>query len=69
MVEIRELVIQARLLEEDGPGTGYTKSVQSDNTEDTPELQVADPDPKWVQKIVETCLREMQERWAEKSLR
>jgi hypothetical protein len=69
MVEIRELVIQARLREEDGPGTGDTRSAQSVNTDETPELQVADPDPKWIQKIVEICLREMQERWTEKSMR
>ena len=69
MVEIRELVIQARLREdaEVGPeGSTPQKEGSEDGDEDK---GASPPDPEWVQKIVDRCLYEVQAWWREKNLR
>lgn len=70
MVEIRELVIQARL-REDVAGEPAVISLQKDldEADEAEEMTAPPPDPEWVQKIVERCLYEVQAWWREKNLR
>lgn len=69
MVEIRELVIQARLREdaETGPDVSQRHS-DKDAGEDQDNASLP-PDPEWVQKIVDRCLYEVQAWWREKNMR
>jgi Family of unknown function (DUF5908) len=69
MVEIRELVIQARLREdaEAGPDGSKPKKEGEEGEED--DTSAPPPDPEWVQKIVDRCLYEVQAWWREKNLR
>lgn len=75
-VEIRELVIQARLQESGASGMSEVQrsgsvaqrnKTEAEDAEAVPEVTA--PDPEWIEQIVERCLQRMEARLAEKSLR
>ena len=69
MIEIRELVIQARLREdaEVGPdGSTPQKEETKPREKDEATLQ---SDSEMIQKIVDRCLHEVQTWWRDKNLR
>ena len=75
-VEIRELVIQARLQESGTSGMSDaqrpTSVVQRNKTgaEDAEEvLESPAPYPEWMEQLVERCLQRMEARLAEKFIR
>lgn len=69
-VEIREIVIQAKVQDNSGAGES-SKPVQLA----APDIQLqedgnqATPDPEWIQKIVEICMAEMKTWMTENSIR
>lgn len=70
-VEIRELVIQAKLLE-DEPGNGAPVLQQASAMPDDSDLHDrSDPadDPEWMEKVVEQCMLRLKEWLTEKSMR
>ena len=75
-VEIRELVIQARLQDAGGFGSAQgldaRPAIQRNNTEAEPGEEgpePTEPDAEWVERLVEKCLLRLEARLAEKSLR
>lgn len=71
-VEIRELVIQARLQESEGAGadSALNNSVISRKEATQPEASAStEPDAEWVDIMVEKCMLRLREWLAEKSMR
>jgi Family of unknown function (DUF5908) len=71
-VEIRELVIQARLQESDA--TGLDKAAKAalgadGATEESASERSFEPDEEWMEQLVERCVLRLREWMAEKSLR
>jgi hypothetical protein len=72
-VEIREIVIQAKVSDKSGAeGSGYSSNTAQLTLEDT-EVDATDKEPDMnealVQKVVDHCLREMKAWLNEKSIR
>ena len=69
-VEIRELVIQARLQESEGADSALNNSVISRKEATQPEASAStEPDAEWVDIMVEKCMLRLREWLAEKSMR
>jgi len=72
-VEIRELVIQAKVLENaDAPVSQFTPPPSKTPAMDADEEESAErvlQDPEWIDQIVQKCMARMQEWLNEKSMR
>jgi hypothetical protein len=69
MVEIRELVIQARLQESTEVGRDHPAPEKKKNEYDDGDNNPSPLDAEVIQKIVERCLYEVQTWWRDKNLR